>query len=80
MVSFDATHQFPVSSLEDTIIAKIDWYHLGGEISDRQWNDIHELLIKHAPDLDLAYLYHWAAEIGRAELLDRALMEGGISA
>lgn len=79
LISFDETHQFPVSSIEDTILAKVDWYYLGGEISDRQWNDLHQLIILHGADLDLAYLYHWAAEIGRAELLDRALTEGGIT-
>ena len=80
LAQFDDTHQFPVSSIEDTILAKVDWYHIGGEISDRQWNDLHELITLRGADLDLAYLYHWAAEIGRAELLDRALTEGGISA
>jgi hypothetical protein len=80
MAPFDETHQFPVSSIEDTILAKVDWYHIGGEVSERQWNDLHELIIRHGATLDLAYLYHWAAELGLAELLDRALTEGGIAA
>ncbi len=80
LARFDDTHQYPIASLEDTILAKVDWYHLGGEVSDRQWNDLHALITRHADTLDLAYLFHWAAEIGLAELLDRALTEGGIAA
>ena len=79
LAPFDETHQFPVASLEDTILAKIDWYHIGGNVSDRQWNDIHQLILLGNADLDLAYLYHWAAEIGLAEILDRALTEAGIA-
>jgi hypothetical protein len=30
-------------------------------------------------NLDLAYLHHWAAEIGVADLLTRALQEAGFS-
>jgi len=31
---------FPIASAEDTVLAKLDWYRIGGEMSDRQWNDI----------------------------------------
>lgn len=29
-----------VASAEDTILAKLEWYRIGGEVSDRQWRDI----------------------------------------
>lgn len=29
-----------VATAEDTILSKLAWYRLGGEVSDRQWNDI----------------------------------------
>ena len=28
-----------VTSPEDTILAKLEWYRMGGEVSDRQWRD-----------------------------------------
>jgi len=31
--------EFPVSSPEDTILAKLRQVRQGGEVSDRQWND-----------------------------------------
>jgi hypothetical protein len=29
-----------VATPEDTVLAKLAWYRLGDEISDRQWRDI----------------------------------------
>lgn len=29
-----------IASAEDTILAKLDWYRAGGEVSERQWSDI----------------------------------------
>ena len=29
-----------VSSAEDTILIKLKWYRLGGELSERQWGDV----------------------------------------
>jgi len=55
------------------ILAKLEWYRLGGEISDRQWRDILGVLSIRAGDLDLAYLQRWATELQVADLLERAL-------
>jgi hypothetical protein len=33
-----------VASAEDTILAKLEWYRMGGEISDRQWTDVRGVL------------------------------------
>ena len=32
--------EYPVTSAEDIVLAKPQWYKAGGEISDRQWSDI----------------------------------------
>lgn len=29
-----------IASAEDTILAKLEWFRLGGETSDRQWRDV----------------------------------------
>lgn len=66
--------RFPVASPEDTVLAKLEWFRLGGETSERQWWDIVGVL-KVTPDVDHAYLRHWAASLGVADLLDRALAD-----
>lgn len=58
---------------EDTILAKLEWYRLGGEVSDQQWRDILGVLKTRHDVLDLDYLHRWAAQIGVDDLLERAL-------
>jgi hypothetical protein len=58
-----------VVTAEDSILLKLEWYRLGGEISDRQWSDILGILRIQADRLDQAYLDRWAAELGVADLL-----------
>ena len=67
------------ASAEDTILAKLRWYRLGNEISDRQWRDLVTVTKVQRARLDLCYLKHWAVELGVADLLDRALEAAGIS-
>ena len=66
--------RFPVASAEDTVLAKLEWFRLGGESSERQWWDIVGVL-KVTQQADLAYLRHWASSLGVADLLDRALAD-----
>ena len=61
------------ASPEDTILAKLEWYRMGGEVSDRQWRDILGVLKTRAGELDLEYLRKWAAELHVGDLLERAL-------
>ena len=63
------------ASPEDTILAKLEWYRMGGEVSDRQWRDILGVLKTRAGELDLGYLQKWAADLNIADLLKRALNE-----
>jgi len=69
---------FPLSSPEDIVLRKLEWYRAGHEVSERQWLDLSGVLKVQAPNLDLPYLRGWAQTLGLAELLDRALSDAGI--
>ncbi|MBS3909879.1 MAG: hypothetical protein KGZ93_09730 [Actinobacteria bacterium] len=60
---------------EDTILAKLEWYRLGGEVSERQWRDILGVLKTRASKLDLGYLRKWANDLKVSDLLEHALKE-----
>ena len=62
-----------VATAEDTILFKLEWYRLGHEISERQWNDLTLVAKLQGPRLDHEYLHRWASELGVADLLGRLL-------
>jgi hypothetical protein len=64
-----------VASPEDVILAKLEWYRLGGEVSERQWRDIQGVLDVQGNRLDRDYMRHWAAILDVADLLVAALDE-----
>jgi len=66
--------RFLVASPEDTVLAKLEWFRLGGETSERQWWDVVGIL-RVTDDADRAYLRHWAASLGVVDLLERALAD-----
>ncbi len=67
--------ELPVASPEDTILEKLIWYRQGGQISDRQWNDV--LGIVTTSPLDREYMREWAPKLGVADLLVRLFDESG---
>jgi hypothetical protein len=67
--------RFLVASPEDTVLAKLEWFRLGGEVSERQWSDLVGVLKIVLPRADLGYLERWAAALGVQDLLERALAE-----
>lgn len=67
------TRSFRISSAEDIILAKLEWFRVGGGVSERQWGDVLGVLRVGGPRLDRAYPSRWAAELGVADLLEQAL-------
>jgi len=64
-----------VAAPEDVILAKLEWYRLGNETSERQWADVLGVLRVQHDRLDVGYLERWAAELAVDDLLRRALEE-----
>ena len=67
-----------VTSPEDIILSKMEWYRMGGEASDRQWRDIMSVLKTKAGQLDLEYMRRWAKPLKVEDLLEKALTESGL--
>jgi len=74
----DKSYQIYLSSPEDILLAKLEWYRLGDEISDKQWNDILGVMKVQQDALDRAYLEKWAVELGVHDLLLKAQNETNI--
>jgi hypothetical protein len=66
---------FPITTAEDIILHKLEWYRLGNEVAQRQWDDVLGVLRLQGTALDRAHLEHWARELGLEDLLGRAFDE-----
>ncbi len=75
----EGSRPFYVASPEGTILNKLEWYRMGGEGSDRQWNDILGVLKVQGTNLDMVYLRRWAAALQVTDLLERALVDAGLA-
>ncbi|MCA9129035.1 MAG: hypothetical protein KDB22_18235 [Planctomycetales bacterium] len=63
----------PIASAEDVIIIKLEWYRRGGEVSERQWDDVMRLVRLLGNSVDLVYLQQAAESVGVGDLLRRLL-------
>jgi hypothetical protein len=75
IIATDPEQSVYVVSPEDIILAKLEWFRMGGEVSDRQWGDVMGVLKTRAGDLDLDYLRKWGGELKVGDLLERTLEE-----
>lgn len=66
-------YPFHIASPEDVILRKLDWYRMGGAVSEHQWKDVVGVLKVQAPTLDYAYLQEWGITLGLKDLLDQAI-------
>ena len=65
--------RFDVVTAEDSVLAKLVWYRLAGEVSERHWNDASAIVQVQGDKLDEAYLRKWSSQLGVADLLGRLL-------
>jgi hypothetical protein len=61
-----------IATAEDILLAKLQWYRQGGEVSERQWSDVLGIMAANA-SLDHGYLRAWARRLGVDDLLTRAI-------
>ena len=61
-----------VTSPEDQVLRKLDWYRSTGHESERQWRDVVGILRIHGAALDGTYLEETARQLDLAGLLDEA--------
>ena len=70
--------EFYFSSPEDIIIHKLQWYKMGGFVSERQWLDIIGVVKVQADLLDKKYLKRWSKKLGLSSLLKEAFVDAGV--
>ena len=61
------------ATAEDIILAKLNWFRMGGETSEQQWRDVVGVIRVQDEKLDRKYLRLWAEQLGLLDLLDRVL-------
>jgi hypothetical protein len=75
----ESARKFYLSSPEDVILSKLQWYHLGGRLSQQQWKDVLGVLKVQGDRLDLKYLKYWASKLNLSDLLNSSFNDAGIT-
>jgi hypothetical protein len=75
----EIARKFYLSSPEDVILSKLQWYHLGGRLSQQQWKDVLGILKVQGDRLDLKYLKYWASKLNLSDLLNGSFNDAGIT-
>lgn len=75
LVDEPAARRVSIAAAEDVVLSKLEWYRLGGEVSERHWADVLGVLRVQGDELDREYMRRWAMELGVDDLLDRALSD-----
>ena len=64
-----------MTSAEDSIISKLEWYRCGNETSERQWEDVSRLIRLLGDSADIVYLRGAAESVGVEDLLGLLLTD-----
>jgi hypothetical protein len=67
-----------LSTAEDIICHKLYWFRLGGEVSERQWDDVVNVLRVQQNRLDTSLLNRIASARGVTDLLERAVRRSSV--
>lgn len=65
--------EYYLSSPEDIILSKLEWYKMGGGVSERQLKDVIGVIKVQGENLDIDYLQGWADILGLSDFLDELL-------
>lgn len=68
----ESDRELAITSPEDIVLQKLDWYRRGDEVSEQQWIDVTTLLRIQGERLDHGYLDEWAERMRITDLLERA--------
>ena len=75
----ESPRTFYLSSPEDAVLSKLQWYEMGGKASEQQWRDVLGILKVQSGKLDLEYLRTWAYRLDLSALLNRSLSDADIA-
>lgn len=63
----------PIATVEDSIVAKLEWFRMTNETSERQWDDVSKMVALHEQLLDVEQMRSMAESIGVGDLLAKLL-------
>lgn len=66
-----------VTSAEDQVLRKLDWFRQSGSTSERQWRDVVGILRVHGAEVDTDYLSESARALDLSGELDEARRQAG---
>ena len=75
----EGSRKFYLSSPEDVVLNKLQWYQKGGSVSEQQWRDVLGVLKVQGDKLDLEYLKYWASRLNLSDLLNRSFDDAGMT-
>jgi len=70
-VDSQSKFEVPIASPEDTILSKLEWYRLGNEVSERQWDDVVRVMKVLGDHANHEYLTRTAANLKVEDLLQK---------
>jgi hypothetical protein len=79
LIEGDSSTFRQIANAETIILQKLWWFRKGGEISQKQLDDIIGVLEVRSDTLDYDYLLVWAAELGVSDLLKKSFADANIT-